>query len=115
MPPEKAKPLFFLHKLGKIELYLFLLIIGLTVCFHLILQKYAGAFWRDECSSIVLARAKSLSDLFGGLFTDSFPALWVILLRLWDAAGPSSGEVWIRSIGFWLSLGAIASLWYVAH
>ncbi|MDB6025210.1 MAG: hypothetical protein JWM68_1433 [Verrucomicrobiales bacterium] len=114
MQPEKVKTVIAPTRLCRVELFFAVFLIALAAFFHFLLQKNAGAFWRDECSSILLARAKSWSDVFNGLFTDSFPALWVVLLRLWDLLGGGSGEVWIRSFGLWLSMGAIASLWYAA-
>ncbi len=98
------------RRLDGLELWLLMGIIVLVAGFHIILVQNAGAFWRDECSSIVLARSPSWKDLFAGLFTDSFPALWVILLRFWDLAGGHS-DTWIRGIGFVFSIGAIGSIW----
>ena len=104
-----------LARIKKFELWLLPLIVATAILFHLILQIHAGAFWRDECSSILLARSKTWQDLFAGLPTDSFPALWVVLLRLWDIVGGRQGEIWVRSIGFWLSLGAIGAIWHSAR
>lgn len=79
---------------------------------HLMLFASAGALWRDEVSSVLLVLAPSWSEMYAGLETDSFPPLWITLLRLWHILGFGAGDDWLRFLGVIMSLGVVAALWW---
>jgi len=80
------------------------------VYLQIVLYQHAGSFWRDETSSIQLARSNSLTEMWTRLDTDSFPALFVGLLRLWMATGLGASEAGIRLLGTTISLGLVAAM-----
>ncbi len=94
-------------------LFLFggVLLLGL----QLVLYFHAGAMWRDEIHSVVLARLPGWLAMFHSLANDSFPGLWVCVLRLWMAAGMGAGDGWTRLLGVVLSAGVVAALWVSAR
>ena len=85
------------------------------VYLHLLLQAHAGAFWRDEISSILLSRSPTWKGVWNGLITDSFPVLWVTLLRIWNTLGMGAGDWWQRSLCMVFSLGMFTSLLFAAR
>jgi hypothetical protein len=85
------------------------------IVFHCILHLNVGGFWRDEVSSVLLARAGSWSKMLDGLATDSFPPLWVTILRLWDQIGGGAGDDWLQLLGMVISMGIFGSLWWTAR
>ncbi|MGA2258021.1 MAG: hypothetical protein ABSG53_25430, partial [Thermoguttaceae bacterium] len=86
------------------------LICLLVVVLHAVLYSRSGAFWRDECSSILLSRAPSWSEMWSGLVTDSFPGLFVSVLRVWTETGLGSGDAGIRLLGILISIGTMISV-----
>jgi hypothetical protein len=80
-----------------------------------VLQQNADAFWRDEVSSIQLANAPSWKAVWGNMVTDSFPILWITILRAWKFLGMGAGDWWLRSLGLVLSAGVFASMFAVAR
>lgn len=94
---------------GKIQWAIFGFACLLAFCLHIVLYRHTGAFWRDETSSIQLARASSWTAMWGSLETDSFPALFVSLLRLWIFTGPGATDSGIRLLGVLISLGIIVA------
>ncbi len=79
---------------------------------HLLLFASAGALWRDEVSSVLLVLAPSWTEMYAGLDTDSFPPLWITLLRIWHILGFGAGDDWLRFLGVIVSLGVVAALWW---
>jgi hypothetical protein len=49
--------------------------------------------------------------MFANLVTDSFPALWVTVLRLWSMIGFGAGDDWLRALGIIITAGLLAALW----
>ena len=81
-----------------------------VVVLRVVLFQHSGAFWRDECSTILLSRAPNWSELWKGLEADSFPFLFVSVLRVWTQAGLGASDAGIRSLGILISLAAIVSV-----
>ena len=70
-----------------------------------------GAFWRDECSSIILSQAPTWREMWSHLVTDSFPGLFVSLLRLWRQSGLGASDFGIGLLGVLISLGLLVSVY----
>lgn len=86
-------------------------LVGLLIAvMHAVLFEHSGAFWRDECSSILLSRAPSWPEMWGNLVDDSFPGLFVSLLRAWTQTGLGSSDAGIRLLGILISLGTMVSV-----
>src|SRR5438093_7059811 len=74
------------------------------------LHRHAGAFWRDEASTLLIASAPDLATMWSWLSKDSAPALVHALLRIWRLAVPYGGDGWIRLFGTLVFLAIIPSL-----
>ncbi len=82
----------------------------LVAVLHVLLFQHSGAFWRDECSSILLSQAPSWPEMWEGLASDSFPALFVSVLRVWNQAGLGASDTGIRLLGILISIAAMVSV-----
>jgi hypothetical protein len=85
---------------------------GLLWLLHVLLLFHSGAFWRDECSSILLSRIPTWSGVWKHMASDSFPGLFVSVLRLWIQSGLGANDFGIRLMGIAISLGMLASVFF---
>jgi hypothetical protein len=85
-------------------------VVGVLLLLHALLLRHSGAFWRDECSSIFLAQAPSWSEMWHHLAMDSFPGLFVSILRAWIQGGLGASDFGIRLLGILISLGMLFSV-----
>jgi hypothetical protein len=81
---------------------------ALALLLQVVLFRHAGAFWRDEASTLLISAAPSFGTLWSWLAKDSAPALMYVLVRLWRVAG--SGDAWLRLLGVVLFAGLAGSL-----
>src|SRR6266568_1751324 len=72
---------------------------------------YAGPLWRDETNTINMAQMPSLKELWGNLPCESFPPLWLLLLRGCGWLGLAGNDAGIRVLGLYVGLFFLASLW----
>lgn len=90
-----------------------LLSIG-AVGLHAVLFANVGDPWRDEVGSIGLATMPNWAAIWDSIRHDSFPFLYYALLHAWIGAfGDSTTS--IRTLGLSLGLGALGSIWWLAH
>jgi hypothetical protein len=91
------------------------LVLTLAACsLHIVFLIHAGALWRDEANTIGLATMSSLSEVWANLQFDSFPILWLLVVRTLAACG-LAGDAALRATGFCVGLGLIAALWFAAR
>lgn len=76
----------------------------------LLLTFNAGPLWRDETNTINIARMP-LRELWANLSFESFPPLYLLLLRAWSFLGMTDSDAGIRLLGFFVGLGFLGSLW----
>ena len=69
---------------------------------------YAGPLWRDETNTINVAQMPSLKESWN---IESFPPLWLLLLRGWNFLGMAGSDAGIRVLGLYVGLFFLASLW----
>jgi hypothetical protein len=74
----------------------------------------AGPLWRDETNSLNMAQMPSLKEVWNNMPFESFPALYVLVLRGYSLLGLADGDVGIRILGFFIGLACLGSLWYSA-
>jgi hypothetical protein len=87
----------------------------MIITLHVIFLFHAGGFWRDEANSINLVNMIPVLD-FGEKFqTESFPLLWVLLLRAWIFIGLGGTDLALRLLGLIIGLGFLGALWYVGR
>jgi len=69
---------------------------------------YAGPLWRDETNTINVAQMHSLKESWN---IESFPPLWLLLLRGCGFLGMADSDAGIRVLGLYVGLFFLASLW----
>ena len=74
----------------------------------------AGALWRDEVNSVNTVSAVSFSDFVRQSEFDSFPLLWLTLLRVWVASGAGASDLGLRIFGLLGGLALFAALGFAA-
>lgn len=79
---------------------------------HLINAISAGALWRDESETIVLATQPEISDIWKNLQNNSPPILWPLLLRGFALfVGPMNDRAF-RALGFCIGISLIGAIWF---
>jgi len=69
---------------------------------------YAGPLWRDETNTINVAQMPTLKESWN---IESFPPLWLLLLRGCGFLGMADSDAGIRVLGLYVGLFFLASLW----
>ena len=72
---------------------------------------YAGPLWRDETNTINMAQMSSLKELWNNMPFESFPLLWMLLLRGCGFLGLAGSDAGIRVLGLYVGLFFLGSLW----
>ena len=72
---------------------------------------YAGPLWRDETNSLNVAQMPSLKELWHNLPFESFPPLWLLLLRGCCFLGLADSDAGIRVLGLYVGLFFLILLW----
>ena len=76
---------------------------------------HAGALWRDEVNSVNISQLPSLSSVFNMNEFESYPILWLVILRCWYFLGLGTPDLSLRVLGLIMGLGIIAALWWSAR
>jgi hypothetical protein len=75
----------------------------------------AGPLWRDEANTVGLATLPTFGDIWKNLQYDSFPLLWLLIIRgVSSLVGPMNDPAF-RILGFLVGVGLIAVLWVNAR
>jgi MFS family permease len=87
----------------------------ILIALHVIVFQESGALWRDEVNSVNLSALPSLLDVWEKLQFDSFPMLWLLLLRAWIFMGFGGTDLALRVLGLITGIGTLAALWFAAR
>src|SRR5205085_11063672 len=68
---------------------------GLAAVWLVLITLNAGPLWRDEVNSINIARMPSFHEFWSNLTFESFPPLWLLLLRVWNLLGLAGSDAGI--------------------
>ena len=90
------------------------LLTGLLGFLHLYYAFYAGALWRDEAHTVAIARLPSVADIWASLEFESYPVLWVLVVRGFESFGTFADQGF-RLLGCLVGMGLIAALWVNAR
>lgn len=91
-------------------------IITLAIVYlHYVTAVSAGALWRDEANTIALASMPSLSDVWKNLQFESFPLLWLLIVRACAGLAGPMNDAAFRVLGFCVGVGLAGALWFNAR
>jgi hypothetical protein len=102
------------HRSGvgiRFECVIALLLTAAALVFHIRYFLNAGGLWRDEITSVGLAGSHSFADAVANMNNDSFPILWVCVLRFWEKSGIGATDHGMRLLGLLAGIGILAALW----
>lgn len=101
--------------LRKAELGAALFLTVEAIWLRVVAATSAGALWRDEANTVGLATLPSIRNVWDNLQWDSFPMLWILIVRaVSEFAGPMNDPAF-RILGFLIGIGIIAALWFYAR
>jgi uncharacterized membrane protein len=92
----------------------FVVAIALTLVAAVLLGVFvthAPSLWRDEISSVHTQQAATFAEMWRRAEFESFPALWMLLLRGWLAIGGGASDATLRVFGLIGPVALIAGLW----
>ena len=86
-----------------------------VISLHVMAATSGGALWRDEANTVAVATLPHLGDVWNNLQSDSFPILWLVIIREFSALfGPMNDQAF-RALGFVIGVGVVAALWLNAR
>jgi hypothetical protein len=86
-----------------------------SIVLHVRATMSAGALWRDEANTVSLATLPTFADLWRNMEFDSFPLLWLLVVRAYGSlVGPMNDQAF-RALGFVVGLALLSALWLNAR
>ena len=83
-----------------------------AVWLRYVTARSAGGLWRDEANTVGLATLPTLGEVWSNLQYDSFPLLWVVIVRqLVSVFGPMNDAAF-RATGFVVGMLILAAVWF---
>ena len=98
-------------RLRRAELTVAMAITTIAVLLNLLAAFSAGPLWRDEANTVGLATLPPFKDVWSNLQYDSFPVLWIALIRGFSSAVGDMNDPAFRALGFVLALVLIGAIW----
>ena len=86
-----------------------------AIWLHFVAATSFGALWRDEANTVGLATMPTLRDVAANLQYDSFPILWLVVIRQFSILAGAMNDPAFRALGFAIGAGVIAMLWLNAR
>jgi hypothetical protein len=86
-----------------------------AIWLHFTAARSLGGLWRDEANTVGLATMPTLREIAANLQYDSFPILWLILVRFFSLVAGSMNDPAFRALGFVVGAGVIGMLWLNAR
>ena len=86
----------------------------LLVCLHVFFISHAGGLWRDEINTVAVSTIPGFREFLHWLDFDSFPILWMLIMRGWHAVGLGS-DLTLRVLGCMVGLCLVGALWFNAR
>jgi hypothetical protein len=108
----KAQDLIYSPRdwLNRFEWLAVVLVALFATALHVQFVTNVGGLWRDETNSINLATLPSFGHIWSLLEYDSFPIVFVTVLRVWTAVFGSGNDAALRALGLLIGLGVLGVL-----
>jgi hypothetical protein len=82
-----------------------------ALAMHLRYFLDAGGLWRDEISSVNLANTNPFPQAIANLHHDSFPIIWLLVVRFWQRSGIGVSDQGMRTLGLLVGSSILTVLW----
>jgi hypothetical protein len=96
--------------LVRLEWLAVILVALCAIALHVHFITSVGGLWRDETNSVNLATLPSFGQIWRLLEYDSFPIVFVTVLRVWTAVFGSGNDAALRALGLLIGLGVLGVL-----
>jgi hypothetical protein len=96
--------------LNRFEWLAVVLVALCATALHIQFVTNVGGLWRDEANSVNLATLPSFGQIWSLLEYDSFPIVFVTVLRVWTAVFGSGNDDALRALGLLTGLGVLGVL-----
>ena len=100
---------------NRFEWLVVVVILVISASLHIRFVTHVGGLWRDETNSVNLAGLPSLGEIWRFLDRDSFPILFVLLLRPWLELFGFYNDAALRALGCIIGLGLMGAVWHNAR
>jgi hypothetical protein len=96
--------------LVRLEWLAVILVALCAIALHVHFITSVGGLWRDETNSVNLATLPSFGQIWRLLEYDSFPIVFITVLRVWTAVFGSGNDAALRALGLLIGLGVLGVL-----
>ena len=83
----------------------------LVIYLHVVFGMHAGALWRDEVTSLEIATMRTFSEMWSNLSFDSFPVLFLLVLRVVAGVPETATDAELRILGITVGLLIMGAIW----
>ena len=87
----------------------------LASALHIVFGMHAGVLWRDEVNSLEIATMHTLTEMWSNLCFDSFPALFLLVLRVVAGVPATVSDAALRVFGVSVGLLILGVIWLNAR
>ncbi|MFN2602562.1 MAG: hypothetical protein ABR582_07390 [Gemmatimonadaceae bacterium] len=102
-------------KLSRLELSVAGILTILAIALRAKLALSAGGLWRDEASTLGVATSPTVREVWMNLQSDSFPLLWMLIVREVAHLGGLMNDPIFRLLGFGVGIALVIVLWFYAR
>jgi hypothetical protein len=102
-------------RLSRLELSIAGILSILAIALRARLALSAGGLWRDETNTVGLATSPTIHELWTNLQFDSFPLLWMLIVRGVAHLGGPMNDSAFRLLGFGVGVALLIALWFCAR
>jgi hypothetical protein len=99
----------------KTEFAVATLLTAAAVYLHFLALISAGGLWRDEANTVGIATLPNVREVAANLQFDSFPILWLMVVRAYASAVGPMNDPAFRELGFIIGIVGIGALWFNAR
>jgi len=96
----------------RVEWAIFALGCATLVGLQIVGYRHAGAFWRDEATTLLVAASPSFALMWSYLGFDSFPAVFASTVKLWMLSGLGGSEAGLRLLGTAIALAMVPAAFF---
>lgn len=101
--------------LRRAEKFTAIVLTAIAIFLNALAALSAGPLWRDEANTVGLATLPSFAEVWRNLEYDSFPILWIAIVRALSSVAGSMNDPAFRITGFVIGLLLIGAIWINAR
>lgn len=98
--------------LRRAEWSIAILLTAVAIWQRILAAMSAGGLWRDEVNTVGLITLPKLSDVWKNLQYESFPILWLLIVRAFANLFGPMNDAAFRVLGFSIGIGLVSILWF---